>query len=421
MDWQMQGPPHLTPFDTVPRNTSLDALHFPFPTIRSSRILADFPSEMLAEIFFHASSNADEDFDKWDVIIEKLGRDIQCITVSHVCRRWRSIALENPLLWTWIYDKFYTERALEMMRRAKSCPLTVVSRTVSINDAVLEAFPSHLFHLQHLILELDYDTAKSLTSRLVHSAPVLETLRLEVEIGHSGVAYPDLPPNFLASVVPKLQILKLIGVLLPQTSAFYKNLTRFCFAFPEDHSYMYAERCPHPNITIDILHEMPLLEVLELERALPPAGSLLHPHSRRVSFPRLRHIILSGTPQECADLVSCLDFPKATQIRLFSIELGEEDPVDPIISMLQRCYHDLPVPIDELHIDLYNPDELTIEAKTRNSESSYIFSIELFVPEDPDSPLAEAANIARRDVLDRGLRSGFRNHAASRGGHYQWW
>ncbi|CDO71455.1 hypothetical protein BN946_scf184909.g49 [Trametes cinnabarina] len=59
------------------------------------------------------------------------------VLVSHVCERWRAVALENPLLWShvrFVGDPPY-ERATTYLARAKEAPLTItIDRTVDDDD-----------------------------------------------------------------------------------------------------------------------------------------------------------------------------------------------------------------------------------------------------------------------------------------------
>ncbi|KAI0051988.1 hypothetical protein FA95DRAFT_1451575, partial [Auriscalpium vulgare] len=86
------------------------------------------PPEILTIIFMHVSP-PEVRCDWADrVWVDESLADIGWIAITHVCRRWRQVAIGYPLLWTNIdfsYGRAWTQAFLS---RARSAPLSITSR-----------------------------------------------------------------------------------------------------------------------------------------------------------------------------------------------------------------------------------------------------------------------------------------------------
>ncbi|KAI0002597.1 hypothetical protein BJV74DRAFT_759338, partial [Russula compacta] len=110
----------------------LSALHMIMCAIRTRRnnfsLIGGLPPEILSCIFsFHAINQpvAKDPIYYFDSFPStptqvKLG----WITVTHVCRHWRQVALSNPNLWRTIVFDLGAEWAEEMLTRSKAAPIS---------------------------------------------------------------------------------------------------------------------------------------------------------------------------------------------------------------------------------------------------------------------------------------------------------
>ncbi|KAI0300147.1 hypothetical protein B0F90DRAFT_1619426, partial [Multifurca ochricompacta] len=107
----------------------LSALHMVMCAMRTRRnhlsLIGRLPSEILSFIFsFHAVNqpvardpiyNSDDPFPPSLTQVE-----LGWITVTHVCRHWRQVAISNPNLWCTIVFDLGAKWAEEMLARSKS-------------------------------------------------------------------------------------------------------------------------------------------------------------------------------------------------------------------------------------------------------------------------------------------------------------
>ncbi|KAJ7742580.1 hypothetical protein B0H16DRAFT_1563039 [Mycena metata] len=108
------------------------------------------------------------------------GNFVLGITVSHVCRRWREIAMKSPHFWAHIVVPSRPRWALELLKRSQAAPLTVgvnfgltTTKHVVARDLVLAQLP----RIRELHVRMPIYPA-SVPASLLLPAPNLETLAL---------------------------------------------------------------------------------------------------------------------------------------------------------------------------------------------------------------------------------------------------
>ncbi|KAI0657434.1 hypothetical protein C8Q70DRAFT_935084 [Cubamyces menziesii] len=192
------------------------------------------------------------------------------VLVSHVCSRWRAVAIENPLLWSHIrfvgtppYD-----RATTYLERAKAAPLAItVDRTVDEDEddisvsedgsytpedndpdlivisGIMDLITPHVAHWQALqIMVSFYPHMHRALEALAAAgpAPLLEVLQLyhyEDTDEHLTFRHPALreqPFQLFDGVAPRLTHVALWGVHLPwarDASPFLAGLTDLELAY----------------------------------------------------------------------------------------------------------------------------------------------------------------------------------------------
>jgi hypothetical protein len=270
--------------------------------------ISSLPTEIIAYIVLLASAKRD-------------GFGLEWLNVAHVCRRWRDIALNQPLFWSHIDFTNLTLAGLaEMLSRAKGAPLHLEARVVSHNwaDARCSAFDkelqAHVSHIRRLDIFGSSRTCPllwtTLQSTLVASpAPILEHLSLSNPF-LCGVLF--LPNNVFKGTTPRLSFLQLIGIEFSWKSPLLRGLT---------HLKIYELN--HGNTLsvmdwLDALEEMPQLKEFVLHTTSPLPDGFMFPSDikRTTTLPALTHLDLSSAAGACALALAHLALPALTSLIL---------------------------------------------------------------------------------------------------------
>ncbi len=144
-------------------------------------------------------------------------RNLGWIKVTHVCRHWRQVALDNSSLWARIWDfSVNTKWISEILARAKNAPLDIELDGVLSNPEALLMIPPHVSHTRRLCLHslstLHSDTVREICSS---EAPALEHFEFTV-IPSSPITFRDLSGNMLfKGHAPRLRTFSLSQVVIP--------------------------------------------------------------------------------------------------------------------------------------------------------------------------------------------------------------
>lgn len=143
------------------------------------------------------------------------------LAFSQVCRRWRSVALGNPALWTTPICH-YPLLGLEMIARAQNLPLcvTVDCRATLQSFEVATGALDKQSNLKRLAMTASGEDMARLLTRITGPLSQLEDLTLEVA-GQRRVTCANLE----ASSPPRLRRLHLRGCILPWSARCLENLT----------------------------------------------------------------------------------------------------------------------------------------------------------------------------------------------------
>ncbi|KAJ7802524.1 hypothetical protein B0H14DRAFT_3154978 [Mycena olivaceomarginata] len=217
----------------------------------------------------------------------KTANFVRGVTLSHVCRRWREIALKRSTFWTHIVLS-RPRWALEMLHRSRAAPLavgadlgSVLPKQIAARDLVL----AQLFRIRELRLHM---AAQRIPAPLLLPAPVLETFHLH---------FPDLleivvPANLFAAEVPRLRHLSLQYCSLQWDSPLWVNLVSL--------------ELIHSPIHVDLLANMPHLRTLTLiESFLAMVGS-----GNPVPLD-LEKLTLTGSSWLCASFLQAISVPQS--------------------------------------------------------------------------------------------------------------
>ncbi|TFY65839.1 hypothetical protein EVG20_g5253 [Dentipellis fragilis] len=228
--------------------------------------------------------------------------------LTHVCRHWKDVALQFPLLWTNI-PLHKAKWASEFLRRSQGAPLSLSLETSStdLSPAVLATL-SETQRLQHLSLKGPVNVA---LQRLSTPAPVLESFTVHfTPIYHYGYdnTEPIIEPDIFAQDAPKLRRIVARGVGFPWNSPILNNLTHLEVHNDSAKSSSPSDRRKprqRPSVVgfFDALRRMPNLTTLILHNSIPtfPAGTAVLPGAEAtVRLPSVTYLSLGGPLLDCA-------------------------------------------------------------------------------------------------------------------------
>jgi hypothetical protein len=273
------------------------------------------PPELLSKIFLVCAvlwPTQDLDSSLDDYFVHSVGPgDFTCgdrlpwIAIAQVCPYWRSVALACGELWRGLLFSS-PEATKEMLRRSKGVTLIVKAEggyNPSIYENVRTVIPDigrvsvlHLcfkaYHLQALLRDISV------------AFPVLESLRLRAKSDFYGDDPPFLMPDVIfAGNSPSLRFLEFTNCQISWQSL------------------------------LAILREVPMLDSLILDRALPTNSDIASPKQ----FPsQLRVLTLGGSVDSCTNLLAQIAYPIAT-IATFKCEMTSRDNPN-FYNFLQRAH-----------------------------------------------------------------------------------
>ncbi|TCD71685.1 hypothetical protein EIP91_005451 [Steccherinum ochraceum] len=252
------------------------------------------------------------------VLLEEGRGSAGCIPITHVCGRWRKIALSSPALWTSVVVDGITHPDVlqTLLSRSQTLPLDVSLSTLTYPWAVHEATAiiipamNMLPRTRRLSMTIHrpfYNLFESLSPTTI---PLLEHFEVELESTEDELVFP-----FLASSRP----------LLRTITTERGNLGLLAFASPNVTVFRFSMSRIDPSarhLLIPALLRMPNLQALSLQR-LDDMIRLPHtfiehavPEESVVSLPHLRHLHLSGRVVDIIWMLGYLTYPSTTNVDL---------------------------------------------------------------------------------------------------------
>ncbi|KAI0046005.1 hypothetical protein FA95DRAFT_1560602 [Auriscalpium vulgare] len=238
------------------------------------------PPEVLTIIFTYLSSAFEAGSHVWEDDDSPV--DLRWLAITHVCRRWRQIALEYPLLWTYI-DFSYGRECLEtFLSRAKRAPLSIVSgKPLTANERRFIA--QNIGRTRALTVKSSSDVFTTLNE----PATLLEDFELML---FSSAA--QLPGDLFGRSAPALRHLQLVTpCLLPWKSSLLTELTSLSLRRDDNEFFGFTPL----HEVLNALGRMHALEKLDLDLEMAPEDPLRHEASdsrRIVSLTSLRRLDL---------------------------------------------------------------------------------------------------------------------------------
>lgn len=255
--------------------------------IHSRSPISDLPVEILSNVFVMCTQESVSDL-------------YQLISITHVCRHWRAVAVENPLLWTRIPFIEQADLYYEFLSRSKDLPLHLAFTSQTARE--LPAFAAtllstNLHKVKTLTLSL-YDSDSTLfLQQTDEHAPVLETLHYSC--GGSWL-FDGRAPNLREVSVRQCRV----------------NWNWLPFA----HITKLQVRNAYPYISLSVLRKLPQLQYLESPDPLPQCPSRFQgevPTSDLVYLKHLRQIkLLNSSFSGYSFFLNHLRYPPTAHIDL---------------------------------------------------------------------------------------------------------
>ncbi|KAF8119732.1 hypothetical protein EV363DRAFT_1461222 [Boletus edulis] len=237
------------------------------------------------------------------------------VNVSYVSRRWRDVALNCPTLWTYLFitSSRWTE---ELLARSNRAPLKLQMRLSSQNsgDRASRFFHhvmGHLERIQQFRLLLSPTCYNyQFLSKLFSRAPCLQNLEIVV-VTLPMFAQGSLP---FYGDTPALRTLKLTSCPLPWYSFKLSSLTTLVLSnIPAQFQQSTVE-------FLSTLSCMQALTHLHLKGALASTTGFLSSSAfrtfQKVNLPHLSCLLIADLLSTVIALLSCVNIPLKTEIRL---------------------------------------------------------------------------------------------------------
>ena len=264
------------------------------------------------------------------------------ITVTHVCRLWRQVALSDPSLWRTIVFDLGAEWAEEMLARSKAALIFYrrdlsfqprISRERTLDDEV--TLRKHLSHVRQLVLSGNPEFLEPAVRALTTPAPHLESLELLRNAPQFRELCITLPPDMFAHKAPKLRHVTLFGCAVPWDSSLFRDLTHLdirvppVVPFPRSAPAARTDLLAIPSLDrlLSILDAMPLLQVLSLGNCLPRPDST----SRLVSLRHMTKLSLEGSLSVTVAILERVSLPGSASL---SLRCPDHNPVDGLLDTL---------------------------------------------------------------------------------------
>ncbi|KAG2138501.1 hypothetical protein DEU56DRAFT_980490 [Suillus clintonianus] len=252
-----------------------------------------------------------------------------CLVVTHVCRHWRTVALECPTLWTFIYTPSPRYVGI-MLERSKDFPLVVTYNTeVSLQDCLVPIL-SQLPRIKILRFTSPFWEVKHITDLLLSQpAPLLEVFEFY------SLKPPGAPlfthrltsSDIFKERAPRLRSVELGMFSLSLAAHVFSGLRTLCVT----RTTTYQTTVPE---LLSALSRMPALEHLTVEKLdIVSSTTKLD----EVSLARLKSIALGAISiRDATSLFEHLSIPANAKIALKLTKIGGPQDFSGLFSAMNR-------------------------------------------------------------------------------------
>jgi hypothetical protein len=270
------------------------------------------PPKILARVFHFLQFLVPKELPSY----RRCRRNLGWITVTHVCRHWHQVALDDSSLWANITCAVPTniKWISEILAWAKNAPLDIEFNVGASSIAeALPMIPPHLSRTRQLRLHRLTEVHVDSIREILYSweTPALEHFKLMIANYYLLIS-PNLGGNLLfKGCAPRLRTFSLSLVIVPWSFIPRGQLTQLKIACR-------AEDIDSPgdlNQLIDLLINCPALEILALDFCLPSQLTEL-PYGRIIHLSHLSRLRLCGSTSRIMHMLKMLKLPSSTALHL---------------------------------------------------------------------------------------------------------
>ncbi|KAA1475943.1 hypothetical protein DENSPDRAFT_842825 [Dentipellis sp. KUC8613] len=294
------------------------------------------PSEVLAQIFEWVRKAYMDSSPHNSRRVPVAKADIQWVDLTHVCRQWRIVAINHPVLWSHIF--IGTKFTEEFLRRSHGALVTInyttdfpawIVSTPQPDDDVEDLagiISQNLSHMQSFGFMATRAHYAIILPFLLRPAPVLEKAVLTngFFVSLDTTPAPSLPSDLFDRFAPRLRHLQLHGWSFPWSFHTFNTLV-----------HLQISRLREPPGTTDTgdlgeflaaLSRMPSLQVLVLINVLPTphlsSSQSTYRPEQVVYLPSLHTLNLSDTIHRCCLTLEHIAAPPTVE---YEIRCTEHD------------------------------------------------------------------------------------------------
>ena len=374
------------------------------------------PDDILISIF-HAIVNrefADQaQASDWERQRHQFLCTMDLIQITHVCRRWRYVSVNDPRLWSHILWK-RPKWSAEMLLRCKGLPITI-DQTIDNHPSIadMREILSHLPRTRALRLSGRQNVCRAFDKELSQPAPMLQSATL-IGLEKAYYFWDDessiVPSNLFAGNAPYLRRLVISRYTLSWKAPIISGLRHLEVRMDNPYPYRtisdYRDRMiplTSTNDILDALEQAHELQTLVLAFTLPyiPDNKPLRSIDRIIRMPRLSRLILQGYMRDCADFAGHLAIHPNARLQYHCLYAGNgEDSSDLALRLLQPCHASItskPMDVFYAHHELRFFD---LKAVERMSQSpTFDLMLDQGPLRGPDSETRNACLLAALQVL----------------------
>lgn len=226
------------------------------------------------------------------------------IRCTRVCRYWREVILNAPLLWSNVvlHSNVPCHTSTEALLKL-SGDVSLHLWANDLQDADIQALHRESSRLQYLHYHCNHLNNTNLSAAKLVDTPRLRTLIMEVAVNERRrVVLPIVDPQ---SALPLLQHLRMIDSHFANSSRFFRP-TMTSLVLQSTRSV--HDSSPSVKDFLRALQDMPLLEVLRIHSILHPTKDT-NVQSPHVRLPHLRSITVQEAALAMTRFLSYLELP----------------------------------------------------------------------------------------------------------------
>ncbi|KAI0264873.1 hypothetical protein BC834DRAFT_1033349 [Gloeopeniophorella convolvens] len=280
------------------------------------------PTELLSRIFHLLRDEPDYRDDMWLP---------SPITVAHVCRHWREVALSDSSLWSAIRDhvpKCSQKWLTEMLIRSKKASLEI--SLYSPRSRFLRSLISHSSRISKLSL-LGLGDGGAMQGLLEMEAPLLEDLHMRtLTTATQPIMVSHDPPvstsgfRLFHRQSSKLRKIYLYNIHIPWVYFPKCTLTHLTIN-TESPSTTEVLRMGTLGDLVDVIASSPCLEQLALDHCIAPISSQPTLAETVIELPRLRRLDLSGPSSSVLHIFQSLHVPALRDLVLLFVATSQAE------------------------------------------------------------------------------------------------